>query len=92
MTSTIKKYPKFSIQAVDVANVSITANGTKWVTVPYPSGHTPIAMVGWYTNGTSSVFPYSIGLGSGGSTNVALRNTVDATVNFTFTARFLCVD
>ena len=79
------------VNVENTTSTTIAANGTEWVTVPKPSSGKPISIVGWYVNGTTGVFPYSVNLTSSGA-QFALRNTANASATFTLNARYLVVD
>lgn len=79
------------VNVENTTTTTIAANGTEWVVVPKPSSGTPISIVGWYVNGTTGVFPYSVNLTSSGA-QFALRNTANASATFTLNARYLVVD
>lgn len=74
------------------ASTTIAANNAAWLDVPAPSSAKAISILGWYVNGASTVFPYSITLTDQGVARFALKNVSSSSVTFTLTVRFLAID
>ena len=73
---------------------SVAANGgTAWAQVRYPSGTTPLAVVGYYLDGGYGCSVYNVSLGhdsNGYYASFALRNGSTSTNSVKITAHFLC--
>lgn len=85
---------KTNFRRVEATSVSTTiaANNASWLDVSAPSSAKAISIIGWYVNGASTVFPYSITLTDQGVARFAMKNVSSSSVTFTLTVRFLAID
>lgn len=89
--STLNGKTNFSTVSVIGTAKTIAANGTEWISVPFPTSGTAIAVVGYYLNGGTACSVYAFYLGSSNA-QFALRNYYSSALTITITAYFLCID
>lgn len=81
-----------SVEVDNPTTSSIAAGQSAWITVPFPPSGKAIAVIGWYTVGSTTVFPYCVNLSTSGA-QFAFRNVgTSGTATFTLKARYLVVD
>lgn len=79
----------FSQQSVAGTAQTIAGNSNVWITVPLPTGKTPIALSGYYLSGGAGCAVYNMTLASNGA-SFAIRNYTASQITVTITAYYLC--
>lgn len=89
--ATLQGKTNFRIEEASSSSITVAGNSGTWQTVAPPNTGTAIAVVGWYINGSVTIYPYSVNLVPEGG-RFALRNISSSSQTFTLTVRFLMID
>lgn len=89
----VLKQTNYRIVSVSATSAtSVSANTTKWLSVPLPASGRVIAVTGYYlTNGTTCSV-YSIGTWNTSGASVAVRNYGSSAQNVTPTVYYMVVE